>query len=66
MLVYCQIIHCKRLSNNFMCTMHSRMEGVKINELPEFLSEYPDEKTHAIIFSDWLNPNQPLIIPLVL
>ena len=49
-----------------MCPIQICMLGVKINELPKFLEEDTDEKTHAIIFSDPLNPNQPLIIPLVL
>ena len=30
------------------------------------LAEDPDDKTHAIIVNDLLNPNQPLIIPLSL
>ena len=42
------------------------MAGFSINELPKFLAEVPDEKTHAIIVDDPLNPNQPLIILLVL
>ena len=42
------------------------MTGVKFNEIPVFKAEDPDEKTHAIIVSDLMNPNQPLIIPLVL
>ena len=42
------------------------MAGVNINELPKYLAENPDKKTHAIIFSDLLNPNQPLTIPLLL
>ena len=46
--------------------MQSRMEGVRINELPKFLAEDPDEKTHEIIAYYPLNPNEPLVIPLVL
>ena len=42
------------------------MAEFRINELPQFLAEDPDEKTHAIIFNDPLNPNELLIIPLVL
>ena len=40
------------------------MSGVKINELPKFLAEYTNEKTHAIIVNNPLNLNQPLIILL--
>ena len=42
------------------------MAGVRINGIPKLLVEDTDEKTHAIIVNDPLNPNQPLIIPLVL
>ena len=48
-----------------MCTMQSRISGFRINELPIFLAGDPDYKTHAIIVNDPLNPNEPLIIPLV-
>ena len=66
MLVYHQAIHCPRLTSHLMCTMQSIIVGVIINELPKFLEEDPDEKTHAIIVDDPLNPNKPLIIPLSL
>ena len=49
-----------------MCPMQSRMSGVRINDTPKFLADNPDEKTQSIIFNDPLNPNKPLIIPLVL
>ena len=42
------------------------MTGVRINELPKFLAGDPDEKMHAIIVDDPLNPNEPLVIPLAL
>ena len=46
--------------------MQSRMTGARINELSIFLAKDRDEKTHAIIVSDPLNPNEPLITPSVL
>ena len=46
--------------------MQIRMEGVRINDLPKFLAENPDDKSHAIIVDDSLNPNELLIITLVL
>ena len=49
-----------------MCPIVSWMTGFRINNLPRFLSEDTNEKTHAIIADDPLNPNEPLIIPLVL
>ena len=38
----------------------------QVNELPKFLVEDPDDNTHAIIVNDPMNPNEALIIPLVL
>ena len=49
-----------------MCPMHSRIEVVRINDLPKFLAEDPDDNTHAIIVDDFMNPNEPLIISLIL
>ena len=66
MLVYHQFIHCPRLASHLMCPMQIQMVGVRINELPKFLEEDPYENTHAIIVDDPMNPNQPLIIQLVL
>ena len=48
-----------------MCPMQSRMAGFSINELPNILAEDPYQNTHAVIFNNPLNPNQPLIISLV-
>ena len=42
------------------------MAGFKISEISKFLAEDLDEKTHAIIVNDPLNPNEPLMIPLAL
>ena len=66
MLVYHQAINCPRLISNLVYPIQSRMTGVRINELPKFLAEDPDEKMHAIIVDDPLNPNEPLVIPLAL
>ena len=49
-----------------MCYIQSRVIGVKINKLPNFLADKPDSKTHAVIMNDSLNPQEPLIIPLQL
>ena len=48
-----------------MYPMQSQMEGVSIRDLPTFLSENQNDKTHVIIVNEPLNPNQLLIIPLV-
>ena len=66
MLVYHQDIPCLRIANYLMCTMQNLMAGFSINDIPKFLPEDPDDKTHAIIVYDPLNSNEPLIIPLVL
>ena len=42
------------------------MSVVRINELPKFLAEDQDEKTHAIIVNDMLSPSEPLVVPLAL
>ena len=42
------------------------MARVRINEIPNFLAEDTYDKTHSIIVDDPLNPNEPLIILLVL
>ena len=42
------------------------MAGVRINDIPKFLVEDTDKKTHAIIVDDQLNTNESLITPLVL
>ena len=42
------------------------MARVRINELPRFLAEDTNEKTLGIIVDDPVNPNETLIIPLVL
>ena len=65
-LVYYKAIHCPRLTSHLMCPMQSRMEGVRINEHTKLLAEDPYEKTHAIKVDDTMNPNEPLVIPLVL
>ena len=49
-----------------MCLIHSRMSGVRINDLPKFLEAYSDEKTHVIIVYDPLDPKEHLIILLAL
>ena len=45
--------------------MQSPIAGFRINELPKYLVDYPDEKSHAIMVDDPLSPNEPLIMPLV-
>ena len=57
MLLYHQDIHCPRLTSQLMCLMQIHIAGDRINELPKFLAEDPDEKTHAIISNDPLNPD---------
>ena len=42
------------------------MAGVRINDLPKFLAEEPDENTQPIIVDDPLNHNEPLVTPLAL
>ena len=66
MRVYHQDIHCPILSNHLMCPMQIWMAVVRTNELTIVLAEDTDKNTHATIVNDPMNPNQPLIILLVL
>ena len=66
MLVHHQAIHCPRLIDHLILPIKSRMAGVSINDIPKFLSEDTDDKTNETIVNDPLNPNEPLIIPLVM
>ena len=66
MLLYHQAIQYSILTNDLMCPMQSLMARVRINEIPKFLAEDPDEKTHEIIVDDPLNPSETLITSLVL
>ena len=66
MLVYHQAIHYPILTSNLMCLMQIQTAGVIINELPKFLVEDPNKKTHSIIFDDTLNLNEPMVILLEL
>ena len=66
MLVYHQTTHCPILESHLMCPMQIRMAGFRINDLPKFLAQDLDEKTHVIIVDDMLNQNEPLIILLAL
>ena len=54
-LVYHQVIHCKLLENHLMCPMQSRVAGVRINELPKFLADKPNDETHAIVVGNPLD-----------
>ena len=49
-----------------MCPMQSRVAGVKINELPKFLADKPDDETHAIVVGNPLDTDESLIIPLMI
>ena len=65
-LEYHQVIYHKALRNHLMCPMQSHVIGVKINKLPKFLADKPDNETHAVIMNNRLDPQEPLIIPLQL
>ena len=60
MLVYHQAIQCPRFTSHLMCSMQSRITGVRINDLPKFLAKEPYDKTNTIIVNDPLNPNAPV------
>ena len=66
MLVWNQAMHFNNLTNHLLCPMRSIIQGVKINELPNFLFTDPDYETHAILDKDALDSDENLIIPLSL
>ena len=52
MLVWNQAIHCKNLTNHLLFPIQCRIQGVKINELLDFLCTDPDDETHVIVAED--------------
>ena len=66
MLVWNQAIYCKNLTNHLLCPMQSRIQGVKINNIPKFLCTEPNYETHAIVAEDTLDSDEKLIITLSL
>ena len=66
MLVVNQAIEVPHLQHHLLCPMQCRMNGVKLNELPKFLADDPDESTHALQVGDPLDSGHPLTIPLSL
>ena len=60
------MINYKNLTNHLRCPMQIRIQGVKINEIPEFLCTEPDDEAHAIVAEDPLDSNEKLTIPLSL
>ena len=65
-LVINQAIRIDGLVNHLLCPMQYRFNGMKINEVPKFLAENPNETTHAIELVNPFNATHPLIILLQL
>ena len=64
MLGWNQAIHCKNLTNQLLCPMHSKIQVVKINDLPKLLCMNIDNETHAIVSEYPLYSGKKLIILL--
>jgi hypothetical protein len=59
-----QGIHMPQLEHNLLCPMQLRLNDVRVDEQPKFLSEDPTDRTHSIEIS--ITDDDSLIIPLSL
>jgi hypothetical protein len=62
--VFNQAIYAPRLQNSLICPTQVRLNDVKIDELPKFLSADPTDETHAIVLPS--DDGMKVIIPLSL
>ena len=64
-LVVNQAIYIPTISHNLISTMQVRLNDVKINETPRFLTDEPNELTHSIVIPT-ADSEEPFVIPLSL
>ena len=64
-LVVNQAIYIPTISHNLLATMQVRLNDVKINETPRFLTDTLDELTHSIVIP-MADRDEPYVIPLSL
>ena len=62
-LVINQAIYIPTIHHNLLATMQVRLNDVKINDTPRFLTENPDELTHSIVIP-MEESTDPYVIPL--
>ena len=56
----------KGLNHHLLCLMQCHVNGVPINEVPNFLAPVPSETTHAIQIENPIDAAHPIIVPLKL
>ena len=66
MLVWHQAIHLATMDNHLICPMQCRVNGVEVNDTPKIFVKNPTHKSHAIVVSDPVDPENELVIPLEL
>jgi hypothetical protein len=64
-IVIHQAIHIPTMSHNLLCPMQMRMNDVRVNEVPKFLTSNPTDETHAIVLGG-NGDSEEYIIPLSL
>ena len=64
-LIVNQAIYIPDLHHNLLSTMQVRLNDVKINDTPRFLTDNPDELTHSIVIP-MDGTDLPFVIPLTL
>ncbi len=65
-LIINQAIHIPHLDHHLLCPMQCHVNGMIVNDLPNFLATDPTDQTHALTLTDPDNPLQPVILPLTL
>ena len=65
-LIVHQAIYLPGIGHNLVCPMQMRLNDVKVDELPKFLSPTPTDKTHALLMSNPRQGGEDYLIPLSL
>ena len=65
MLLIHQAIYIPTMDHNLLCPMQLRLNDVKVNDIPRFLTEQPDDHTHALVLPK-ATGDHPLVVPLSL
>ena len=61
-LVINQCIHIPTIKHNLLCPMQLRVNDIKVNDVPKFLSDEPTDQTHAIVIP--VQDQDDVVIPL--
>ena len=66
LLIIHQAIEISELKQNLLSTMQLRLNDVEVSEVPKFLTDKPDDRTHAITLTSQDEAMDTLTIPLSL